>query len=421
MRTPPIRYGHYNNWKTGNSGCIDLAATATLVNSVNDVAWGTAGYWFMYQGNWANGLGSGADGFPAAAAGELRTVLEASFVDTPAEGTINHRSWYMVASTNVTNDYDFDTVKGGTGCTPATIGPVAVPPLTINGAVGGCIGNGTPTGGNDNAVNPTGFFDIGVTFTNPSPNYYDEVGINTPGKPLIAGYQVVYRGGTGVTGASEPTSSMFAAGSPATQLWSVAMDATDPTKPAFFARGTATGNVALPKTGACAPSASCWYWLATRIIYTDASINVLPVTAGSNLWLASEVSSHCGPVVAGTVAVSYKSVNAERTNGGVRVTWETFSEDDTAGFQVVRSTGTTGTENIETLPSRIEARGAFSPYELLDYTVASDLGTTYTYYVQEITTQGLLGDRSASVTVPGEVVPETAGAVGGRTRGKSRR
>lgn len=417
---PLLRYWQYDFYSKANNGCQKQddvpAGTEWMVNAFLDDGTSPApGHWYMYQASWT---GPSVDGcYNAPGAPSPRTVAELSFVDangpshTGTEGTINHGSFYLVNSVPLTQQFEFDTTTGGTGCTAAEVKAAPVAGLTIVGRTLACTGNATPTTSGTADV-LTGYHDIGITLSDPNPDWYNESGLNGA-PPLIVGYQIVYKTG------AEPTTS-------ATSAWAPVYDPTDNTAPknalGVVLLGTATAvTVAVPDM-----PAGTNYWFATRIVYQDVTENPTapfdPATGTPSApvgpQITSQVSGHCGPVQFGTspVAVEYGSVTAERNAQGVNVRWTTIREDDTNGFKVFRSNDAAGTEALVEAASWVDAHGANLEYAVTDLSASSS--QTYYYYVQEMTSNGF-GDRSESVRVdPATATGSRGGSSGGRTRGQ---
>jgi len=415
VMTPPMRFWQFDHYDPANNGCQAQNDTVNnleyLVNaSLDDLTPGLAnGHWYMWQPNWSGPMVdkcyTGAPGPPTP-----RTVVELSAVDARPgfEGTTAHAAWYILASVPLTaNGFDFDTITGGTGCTPQELQKQPVPTVSVMGRSLPCTNNTTPTT-SQTADALTGYFDTAVTISNPNPNWWTEAGLN--GAPaLISGFQIMYKMGT------DPTTS-------ASSAWLPVYDPTDATAPknalGVVPVGTAGPiTIALPVT-----TSTTNYWLALRIVYADASENPTapfdPTAAGlQGPQITSPVGTHCGPVNFNPgiqTAVEFDSVTAERTSQGVNVRWTTLREDDTYAFKVYRS-NEAGTESTEAA-SWVDAHGSNLEY------VVSDLSAgpgAYYYYVQEFTSNGL-GDRSPSVRVEANAVGQRGGSSGGRSRGSRR-
>lgn len=422
IKVPPFRFWAEGEYlKAGNSGCPDLVATQSLGNGDLDFgqpAVPAHGHWSIYQANWGNPAANG-DGCVSTSASQ-RTVGEMSFPDGPAEGTAGHKGWYGIASVPASpadGSYDFNAITGAATCGASAgndIPVINIPALTITTPVrapGSCTGNLTPTQDNVANANDATYFDVGITLANGSPDYYTEGGKNDAAHKLIAGTQILY-----TTGAAEPTSSDACTGN-----WTPAFDPISPAPKkaaAIVPWGTTTATISLPKAG------GALYWLATRLVYTDAANPAAPwdPSVGTNgPRIFSAVSTHCGPVMFNGVitAVTYDSVTATRTPSGVVVNWKTSTENDTTGFVVYRSTSASGSENMAEAAPFVDSVGPGTPYTATDTTVASDHSRTYYYFVQEYTMSGP-GTKSDVVREHPAAVQGTATSAGGRARSAHR-
>ena len=294
-----LRLWQFNDTATsgylvGNHGCQDQFCTQSIVNGGLDLLTDPTcllpvGFWLLWQANW---FGPEMDGSPS----NLRTVAEMSDLDLNGEGTKFHLSWYLTASVDVTAGYDFDRVKGADrngGCGPADPNATTVPSLTVVGRTLPCINSSTPTLGSTNQAD-SNFFDVSVSFTEPTPAFFTEAGIADPMNRLIEGYEVL------AATLTEPTTSAHDPFSPST--WTPVGDPAAPSQALGTLRyGTRQATVALPKAGGAS------FWLATRVIYSDCGLNgsesAHPGCTPNGMWgssssprLGSKVSSHCGPV-----------------------------------------------------------------------------------------------------------------------------
>jgi hypothetical protein len=396
-----------------------------LVNGALDDGLAQApGHWYLWQANWA---GPDIDGcFNAAAP---RTVVEVGNFNTPDEGTENHGAWYLIATAVPSNGFNFDRATfsnqpGGTGCTAADLMQSPVEGVNIvSRPAGTCLMETERTQfGSYNGFPGSTFFDAQVTLVEPNPRYFAEA---ASAPALIAGYQIMYQ-----ISATPPTSSSVATGG-----WLPVLDPFDVVAPknalGVVQAGTAGPiTISLPVTFRGSPpreDPTINYWIATRIVYEDASENPEvafdpasgTATAPAGPQITSEVSGHCGPLFFLTSvppAVQFDYVTATRTPQGVNVHWATLMEDDVSGFRVFRSTTPDGTEALTEAASWVDAHGAN-----LGYTI-TDLGAgpgTYFYWVQELTSAGL-GDRSETVRVEAAspASDRRGGASGSRKRGR---
>jgi len=285
---PPLRFWAYESYRDTNHGCgwPGPPGGEWLVNAGVDFGFGTPGQWLLYQANW---MSCAVQGCPWS----NRTVVELSDVCGDdctlggREGTVDHSSWYLVASVPFTDGgFDFDSLTGADlagGCGPASPRPAPVPGLTIAGRSEPCTGSTKETWILTHHVDPR-FGDVDVSIDEPWPRYYSEGGLSDPATPLIAGFQVLY-----TVASSEPTRS-----DPQVAGWRPARDPSNPAdlEAPVIPLGTTTAvTVSVPDEGH-----GHNIWLAARLVYRDDSINPLAaVRVGEGPRLTSMTGRHCGP------------------------------------------------------------------------------------------------------------------------------
>lgn len=424
---PPFRYWQFNRYKSANIGCVDTKSVSSFCNGKVDFGQGGAnGYWFAFQASW--GSNSGTEGqfdSAAPAPAQDRTVLElryktpcdATKVGCPETASASHTSWYAIASVNNSAaGYDFDRVNGANGDCGGTpranmLKPIEVPGVSVTGLT--CPGDPAApvTKGTQNTTS-AGFIDLDVSLVNGSPDYFTEAAVkNDAATRLIAGSQLLY---VETTKGTAPMSSDYTVGG-----WKPVLDPANTANAAnFIAWGaTATTKVSVPK-----PGAGNVTWLANRLVYSDAGLSPggsFPSTQNGPL-VTSHVSAHCGAITFLVLAVDYEKVDATRgRNGAVTVSWKTAKEINTIGFNVSRMEGTpsAGTGNVpvqlNASSEPVLARGAYNTYTFDD--LSADPSKTYTYYVEEVTSD-IAGGSVTSVILPAQASTSEVGVSGGRSR-----
>jgi hypothetical protein len=394
---PPLRFWQHGDYRAANSGCQDAEASQWLSNAELDYGIaGAPGVWLLDQ---ANFQGPQVDGCIDRA---QAAVVELTWLDAPTEGTVDHGAWYLVAAAEFDpafGAYNFDRIVGCGGCNAATIEPRLVPSPTLAARTEPCTG-APATVTRYQVVNAAdrAYFDVVVVPGEPAPPEYRTAAL--AGTPLIAGYQVLYREG------SEPTSSDPAGWLPARDPAAPATDAAP-----LIPVGAASATVAIPLG-----QPTMRYYVALRIVYVDTGLN--PTTSwplsGDGPRVTSLVSGHCGPFhYSPVLAVEFGELSARRTARGNVIEWTTLDEQDTLGFQVSRASRKEAS-SAELVPGFVVAHGPFLTYRLTDAAAAGE-ARTWHYFVQEVTSSGVAGDRSPWVTVGG------AEPGRGRARGRAGR
>ncbi len=314
---PPVRFWQYDAYAAANNGCQRQDNCVAGVEWMVNATPGNTGHWYLWQPNWA---GPDVDGCYTTAVPRpaYRTVVEVASVDRRPgfEGTFNHGSWYVLASVPLTVGFNFDTITGGTGCTPAEVVKQPVRGVTVVGLGGPCTGSGVSMQSMLPDIDP-GYFDVQVTLDDPGPHWWNETGQD--GAPqLIAGYQILYTTGP------EPTTSDYVTGN-----W---RPVHDPVNAPLALGLVPLGNgspitVALPITDPLTD-----YWLATRIVYRDASENPVgtfdpALGTPSNPvgpQIASPVSGHCGAVHFGIrlQIAPVAALGLARQGDDIRLSWQ---------------------------------------------------------------------------------------------------
>ncbi|MCB0202430.1 MAG: alpha-amylase family protein, partial [Anaerolineae bacterium] len=153
---------------------------------------------------------------------------------------------------------------------------------------------------------------------------------------------------------------------------------------------SSTGTCLLPSTATRAPEAD--------LIVVDASGQIVNQPLGS----MDAIAIYSG---AGPLAVTLAGFSAEQVNDLVRVTWETVSELDNAGFNLYRGTSASGPDmqlNQALIPSQSPGSAGGFVYTWDDQ---RDLvaGMDYFYWLEDVDVSGattLHGPVSASYSVP---------------------
>jgi len=291
---PPLRFWAYDGFRTGNNGCFSYAGKSWLVNCKYDQSGcldlGEDGHWTLSQANWAAGCFQlGVDGCissqrPVPPDLSTRTVVELSFADTSSgEETVDHDAWYIVAAVEFDGSFDFDRIQGGDtagGLGPADLLAQSVPDVSFTGMT--CPDNGAAIVFPENAVDGD-YYDVTVDVSTTTPPFFTERGRDDSDSPLIVGLQVVFQ-----RSLAAPRSSV--------RRWLPARDPADPADQIAGLipwGGSASATVALPKV-ACGAR----HWLATRIVYKDATVNFQtgPGPDATGPRLVTPTGKSCGPV-----------------------------------------------------------------------------------------------------------------------------